>query len=940
MDIEELRHFLVKNESMLKQVKIMLQVMITTCVESNKVLDRDMSDDEYLKLEGSSRKDFQDLARESKALEALMAMILAPINCKNETVKDIKNWYGHPEFDALRGMQDLCFKVLRVLVDGNERTELYIAKEHCALRFWPGPDFDSRLGQTEKGVPVKPCTKTEKFEKLEWPWYDYAFPTKEDLDPGRGDAMHTCETWVSAIILCARHLAKAQECLSTLLSNNEELLDQFVDDDTVDNFIDNIQEKGPEHSTMDFFKAICSCKGHQILSNQELCLKKLLHDGKTRHQLMVETTVFPCEMFDYARKQISVVEGEPGFGDFKMEPEFEDFIHHYQGMPELDRIFERASEEHGGTLGLKELREAFKELHVELSRKDIKFVLDRADQDHDHSLSLNEFRLFIVTHLHPEWEIGFERTKEFARRHKELAKQPWNYSTDDLVQDSAYHSRVKNQAFPYDDKGKERSANTAFRAPSSFLGDTNVVDVFDPNKTTPKVGDILKAKRTEDTGFETAMIVKLYGTHQIKVKFSAFRPGEPQEKKIDITQAKSDQIRKDVLKFDPVFLGWTGPPDQWTTGQDQLYFSPSALGLVDDFGVPYTAVKNSGALGGSEFRAWVPIERVCWVLDPKKLFMKVMLPRVFVKNDKVPNDKVLTLEDYIEEFTPKEEGDEGNVDGKTADGPESAEAIQSRTKKKQRSTRYGLNYQSAIDRINRCYDDVFPHGDDDEDGMRHKIPKDVKKWCENEVELWWYEEHNMAGLITGDLDKLDSKGRESFDRLEKIATYYESQIFLFAEMCLDRSYNSIYEMQRQFSYDMLVSLVGNDLLPDALRSAFTLLMLRTYIDRYPHAPIQAPSSVQVFDDKDGLAGEMVIKEVKDLNGEQLLKDPGNGKDPVTGRDGYFGILPQFHIPRDGPLSKGRVGTNMNLSSLKFLMVSFMGHRVFNVVVSLRSPSPL
>ena len=198
----------------------------------------------------------------------------------------------------------------------------------------------------------------------------------------------------------------------------------------------------------------------------------------------------------------------------------------------------------------------------------------------------------------------------------------------------------------------------------------------------------------------------------------------------------------------------------------------------------------------------------------------------------------------------------------------------------------------------------------------------------------------MAGLITGDLDKLDSKGRESFDRLEKIATYYESQIFLFAEMCLDRSYNSIYEMQRQFSYDMLVSLVGNDLLPDALRSAFTLLMLRTYIDRYPHAPIQAPSSVQVFDDKDGLAGEMVIKEVKDLNGEQLLKDPGNGKDPVTGRDGYFGILPQFHIPRDGPLSKGRVGTNMNLSSLKFLMVSFMGHRVFNVVVSLRSPSPL
>ena len=31
------------------------------------------------------------------------------------------------------------------------------------------------------------------------------------------------------------------------------------------------------------------------------------------------------------------------------------------------------------------------------------------------------------------------------------------------------------------------------------------------------------------------------------------------------------------------------------------------------------------------------------------------------------------------------------------------------------------------------------------------------------------------------------------------------------------------------------------------------------------------------------------------------------------------ILPQFRIPRDGPLSKGRVGRNMSMVTLKFLL---------------------
>jgi hypothetical protein len=932
VDRKGLRTFLLSNDRMLKSVKKMLQVMITTCIVSNKDLTGDMTDEDYMELQGVSRKDFQDLARESKALEALMAMILAPINCKNKTIKDLKNWETRG-FAPLRAIQDLCFKLLRVLVDGNEATELYIAEKYCAFRYWP----------SSKKQLKSPTTA--KLGVLEWPWYDYAFPSKA-LDaassakgpkagPGRRLSRsgassyeeHIAETWVYAIIFCARNLSSAQACLSTLLSNNEELLDKFVDDDVVDSFIDNIQERGPEYSTMDFFHAICSCKGRQILSNQELCLKKLLHDGETRIQLMVETTTFPVEMFDFTREQI----------EKQIEPTFDDFIQAYEGMPDLKLIFNKASQGNAaGSLGLKELRNALKEYNVELSRKDIKFVLERADNlHHDGLIDFDEFKKFIITHLHPEWEIGFVRSKEYARRHERMDKQAWRYATEDLVKTQAldvadpmnlvypYRARVKNQwnHFTSGDAKEEPSgkANRAFTAPSAFLGDVGLVaKVKEGNKDYPfDAGDIVKAQKTEGGHFYPAIVTKKT-PGQVNVKF---------HDDVDEQHVKASMIKKEVLQFDPVFLGWTAQ-FQWEAGLNQLFYSPSALGLVDDFGAPYTAVKNHGALLGSDTRAWVPIERLCWVLDPKKLFMKVMLPRVFEQGPLEGPENVPTLESYIQSATPAVVSALENEGGED----ERPSVVKARS---------SLHVQQTpnMQRIRTCYQTGFK-----KNGMKTRpgvelgelkgyyIPQDdtlvgegtefPTPKCADNVDLWWYTQHNIVALITGfEVEQLDDEGQDCFDKLERLAKYYQSQISLFAEMCLNRSYNSIYEMQRQFSFEMLISLIGNDLLPDALRSAFTLVLLRVYIDRYPHAPIQAPGPMQVFDDPDNISGEMVIRDVSELNGPELLADPGNGA------DGKFGILPQFHIPRDGPLSKGRVGTNMNLASLKFLMFGISDNEI-------------
>ena len=75
---------------------------------------------------------------------------------------------------------------------------------------------------------------------------------------------------------------------------------------------------------------------------------------------------------------------------------------------------------------------------------------------------------------------------------------------------------------------------------------------------------------------------------------------------------------------------------------------------------------------------------------------------------------------------------------------------------------------------------------------------------------------------------------------------FEAQLDLYSEMCLDRSYNSIYMLEREFSYELFVSAVANALLPDQIRASFTVLLKNLYINRYPHEVLQAPDRLQVL----------------------------------------------------------------------------------------------
>jgi hypothetical protein len=145
-------------------------------------------------------------------------------------------------------------------------------------------------------------------------------------------------------------------------------------------------------------------------------------------------------------------------------------------------------------------------------------------------------------------------------------------------------------------------------------------------------------------------------------------------------------------------------------------------------------------------------------------------------------------------------------------------------------------------------------------------------------------------------------------RLRRLASYYKAQLDLYAEMVLDRSYNCIFALEEQFSYELCITGVKNDLFPDQLRASFATLICRLYVDRYPHMPIEVPRLVRVLQDMREIEVkkrtlQRSVNSRSELVGEHLeysmsFKQQRRGSNTSSDSrplGGPLGALPQFWL---------------------------------------------
>ena len=187
----------------------------------------------------------QNFSRELKLLDALFAMVQAPVSAGVPLAR-------LAEWPTLARVQRAAFKALTHVVEDNRRSELYFATHTT------GSGTDNNGG----------CEGGERDRT----------------------------SWVNATIFQVCDVPQAAQCLNTILSNNLMLVDKYVDMATIDKFTELISTQGPHQRFMKFFHAICSCNGKPIISNQELCLTRLFLDPAKRKRLILVTRSNDAEL--------------------------------------------------------------------------------------------------------------------------------------------------------------------------------------------------------------------------------------------------------------------------------------------------------------------------------------------------------------------------------------------------------------------------------------------------------------------------------------------------------------------------------------------------------------------------------------------------------------------------------------------------------------------
>ena len=182
---------------------------------------------------------------------------------------------------------------------------------------------------------------------------------------------------------------------------------------------------------------------------------------------------------------------------------------------------------------------------------------------------------------------------------------------------------------------------------------------------------------------------------------------------------------------------------------------------------------------------------------------------------------------------------------------------------------------------------------------RTGTPAERYQWVRLEDLVWRLRPERLCKDATGKswddyrsmMDTTPSE-KDNFDKLKQLAEHYHVNLGLYAELCLDRSYNCIEYLKDQFSYELLVTAISNTKLPPRIRQSFSDLCIRLWVDRFPHEPMKVPSLARIYEKigKLDIKAEDALPQYRLLDGNPLLRSG----DPFSA----FPCANKFHLMED------------------------------------------
>lgn len=119
--------------------------------------------------------------------------------------------------------------------------------------------------------------------------------------------------------------------------------------------------------------------------------------------------------------------------------------------------------------------------------------------------------------------------------------------------------------------------------------------------------------------------------------------------------------------------------------------------------------------------------------------------------------------------------------------------------------------------------------------------------------------------------KTTGKSKAELQKLA-VADYFVSELYLCAEMCLDRNYIGMSKLQPLFPYEVLVSLLKHKV-NDTIKAAAVTLIQCLYVDRDPQTVIFLPRLTRVYNDIVSSGdNDLPVVDVAYINSFAILQD--------------------------------------------------------------------
>ena len=250
---------------------------------------------------------------------------------------------------------------------------------------------------------------------------------------------------------------------------------------------------------------------------------------------------------------------------------------------------------------------------------------------------------------------------------------------------------------------------------------------------------------------------------------------------------QQNSLSGEVEPWYPCVVSWTSPKTGriWKAGSDELFYSPEFLGLVDVDGVAYDD--------------YVPIEKLCWILDPKLLFAKVMLN---IKTE---------FGDDSGNMEKKREATKTSKENTSEEISEKIDKIRKNIEKKRFSIGDRVVFKDPKEENVQGFEagEVFRVREVLKDGRgERKVEAFLERLPEAGPQIlkmddlqrahpWWLDRECWSLLIEGDTERLqETRFWSKFYELRRLAEYYCEIINTFAEMSLGRNYGCIHFFEK------------------------------------------------------------------------------------------------------------------------------------------------